>query len=134
MSKDQLEKELKPLYDGLLMRSETDNPFEFYYFENTQHLPLNSNTVASLAGKSNGAEIKTEQLDQFFRNMVRVYPEDGEERKQEVERYKQLQQKLYDLLQDVQVFKADEISITAYILGKTPEGDFAGLRTIVVET
>ena len=134
MSKEQLENELKPYYDGLLMRSETDSPFEFYYFENPQRLPLNKDTVASMAGKSSGSEIKTENLDYFFRNMVRLYPEDGDDRKQEAERYKQLQQKLYDLLQDVQVFKADEISITAYILGKTPEGDFAGLRTIVVET
>ena len=134
MSKEQLENELKPLYDGLMMRSETDSPFEFYYFENPQHLPLNKDTVASMAGKSSGAEIKTEELDYFFRNMVRLYPEDGEDRKQEVERYKRLQQKLHELLQDVQVYKANEISITAYILGKTQKGDFAGLRTIVVET
>ena len=134
MSKEQLQNELKPLFNGLMMRSETDSPFEFYYFENTQNLPLNKDTVASLAGKSNGEEIRTEELDYFFRNMVRLYPEDGEDRKQEVERYKRLQQKLYDLLQDVQVYKADEISITAYILGKTQKGDFAGLRTIVVET
>ncbi len=74
MSKEQLENELKPLFDGLMMRSETDSPFEFYYFENTQNLPLNKDTVATLAGKSGGSEIKTEELDYFFRNMVRLYP------------------------------------------------------------
>lgn len=134
MNQQQLEQELKPLYDGLLMRSETDNPFEFYYFNNTQNLPLNPDTVAKLAGKSNGAEIRIEPLDYFFRNMVRLYPEDGEARRQEAERFKRLQQRLQELLQNVQVFKADEISITAYILGQLPNGDIAGLRTVVVET
>ncbi|NDK56364.1 nuclease A inhibitor family protein [Pontibacter fetidus] len=134
MNKEELENELKPFYDGLLMLSETDSPFEFYYFENTQNLPLNKDTVASLAGKSSGSEIKTEELTYFFRNMTRVYPEDGPERKQQADRFTQLQQKLEALLQDVKVYKADEISITAYILGKTPDGDIAGLRTVVVET
>lgn len=134
MNKEELENELKPFYDGLLMLSETDSPFEFYYFENTQNLPLNENTVASLAGKSSGTEIKTEELAYFFRNMTRIYPEDGPDRKQQADRFTQLQHKLEELLQDVKVYKADEISITAYILGQTPNGDIAGLRTVVVET
>ncbi|MEJ8756699.1 nuclease A inhibitor family protein [Pontibacter sp. H259] len=134
MNQAELQNELQPLYDGLMMRSETDSPFEFYYFENPQDLPLNTDTVAKLAGKSSGAEITTEDLPYFFRNMVRLYPEDGEERRQEADRYNRLQQRLQELLQNVQVFKADEISITAYILGQLPNGDIAGLRTIVVET
>jgi len=134
MNEEELRNELKPLYDGLLMRSETDSPFEFYYFENTQQMPLNTDTVAKLAGKSSGTEIKTEDLGYFFRNMMRVYPEDRPERKQEADRFMFLQQRLQELLQNVQVFKADEISITAYILGQLPNGDIAGLRTIVVET
>lgn len=134
MNKEELENELKPFYDGLLMMSETDSPFEFYYFENTKDLPLNENTVASLAGKSSGTEIKTEELSYFFRNMTRLYPEDGPDRKQQADRFTQLQQKLEEVLQDVKVYKADEISITAYILGQTPNGDIAGLRTVVVET
>ncbi|MBB6610385.1 nuclease A inhibitor family protein [Pontibacter sp. Tf4] len=134
MNQEQLEQELKPFYDGLMMRSETDSPFEFYYFENTQGLPLNADTVAKLTGKSSGSEIKTEPLDYFFRNMVRLYPEDNEMRKQEAERYKQLQERLQALLRHVQVYKADEISITAYLLGQLPNGDIAGLRTVVVET
>ena len=134
MNEEQLRNELQPLYDGLQMRSETDSPFEFYYFENTLQLPLNTDTVAKLAGKSNGAEIKTEELPYFFRNMVRLYPEDGDARKKEADRYIQLQQRLQELLLNVQVFKADEISITAYILGQLPNGDIAGLRTVVVET
>lgn len=134
MTQEQLQNELKPIYDGLLMRSETDSPFEFYYFENTQGLPLNADTVAKLAGKTTGDEIKTEPLDYFFRNMKRLYPEDGEVRKKEAERYNLLENRLQELLRDVQVYKADEISITAYILGQTQNGDIAGLRTVVVET
>ena len=134
MNEEELRNELKPLYDGLLMRSETDSPFEFYYFENPKDLPLDTDTVAKLAGKSNGAEIKTEELSYFLRNMVRLYPEDNDARKQEADRFILLQQRLQELLQNVQVFKADEISITAYILGQLPNGDIAGLRTVVVET
>jgi hypothetical protein len=134
MHKEQLEETLKQLTDGLLMRSETDEPFEFFYFENTENEPLDKETVAHIAGKTTADEIEVVSLEHFFRNMVRLYPEDGEERKQEAARFKQLQQKLKELLQDVQVYRAGNISITVYILGKGENGDFAGLRTLVVET
>ena len=120
--------------EGLQMRSETDAPFEFFYFENPEGMPLDKETVAHIAGKTTSNEIETESLEHFFRNMVRLYPEDGEERKQEAARFRELQQKLQELLQDVEVFRAGNISITVYILGKTENGDIAGVRTLVVET
>lgn len=133
MNQEQLQNELKPLYDGLLMRSETENPFEFYYFENTQNLPLNTDTVAKLTGKSNGAEIKTEPLDHFFRDMVNGNTETGDIRMQDAERFRMLQQQLEERLQNVLVYKAQELGTTAYILGQLPNGDIAGLRTVIVE-
>ena len=134
MNKQQLEHTIKPLIDGLQMRSETDSPFEFFYFENTEKLPLNNEAVALLAGKTTGESITTETLDHFFRNMVRLYPEDGEDRKQEAARFQELLHKLKELLPDVQVYRAGDISITVYILGTTAQGDFAGLKTLIVET
>lgn len=134
MNKDQLEKTLGQLTDGLLMQSETDAPFEFFYFENPEKEPLNRETVAHIAGKTTAEEIETVSLDHFFRNMVRTYPEDGEERKQDAERFKKLQQTLQEELKDVEAYRAGNTSITVYILGKTENGDIAGLRTLIVET
>ena len=134
MNKEQLEETLKQLTDGLLMMSETDAPFEFFYFENPERQSLSKETVAHIAGKTNSDEIETQELDYFFRNMVRLYPEDNEARQQEVARFQELQQRLHELLQDVQVYRASAIGTTVYILGKTENGDIAGLRTFVVET
>lgn len=134
MHKEQLEDILRQLTDGLLMRSETDAPFEYFYFENPEGRSLNRETVAHIAGKTNSTEIETESLEHFFRNMVRLYPEDGEERKQEASRFQELQQRLQELLQDVEVYRSSVLGTTVYILGKTGNGDIAGLRTLVVET
>lgn len=134
MNKEELEVTLKQLTDGLLMRSETDAPFEFFIFENPEQLALDKETVAHIAGKTTSEEIEQESLEHFFRNMVRVYPEDGEERKQEAARFQELQQKLQELLQDVSVYRAGNTSITVYILGQTDNGDIAGIRTLIVET
>lgn len=134
MNKQELENTLKQLTDGLLMRSETDAPFEFFYFENPEGMPLNKETVAHIAGKTTSSEIGTEELDYFFRNMVRTYPEDGPERQQEARRFQELQQTLQQLLRDVKVYRAGDRSITVYILGNTGNGDIAGIRTLIVET
>lgn len=134
MNKEQLEETLKQLTEGLQMRSETEAPFEFFYFENTENQPLDKEIVAHIAGKTTAEEIETEFLDHFFRNMVRLYPEDGEDRKKEAGRFQELQQQLQEHLQEVTVYRAGNTSITVYILGRTENGDFAGLRTLIVET
>jgi hypothetical protein len=134
MDQTQLEEKLKNLVDGLLMLSETDAPFEYYILEDSKDLLLNKETVATIAGKTTGDEIETETLEHFFRNMVRLNPEDSDERKKEAARFKELQEQLQQQLQDVKVYRAGNTSITIYILGKTDNGDIAGLRTLIVET
>ncbi|HEY4651229.1 MAG TPA: nuclease A inhibitor family protein [Pontibacter sp.] len=124
---EDLQKELLPLTHGLMVRSETESPLELYYFENTQGLPLNASAISSLAGKTNSSELVVEPLDAFFNSILSRNSADAE-------RFRQLQHKLQELLQNVQVYKSPEIGTTVYILGSTPEGDFAGLRTVVVET
>ncbi|MHA6249202.1 nuclease A inhibitor family protein [Pontibacter sp. CAU 1760] len=133
MKLEQIKSELNEACKGLLMRSETDEPFEFYYDEELSADELNEDTVRKMAGMPAQYPLEVIELDYFFRNQTRP-PEDTPEEQERAERFKKLQAKIQETLRDVKVYRLGETRMTAFILGTTPDGEVAGLTTVVVET
>jgi hypothetical protein len=129
----QLETELKQPINGLLMMSESDEPFEFFYDEQHTGNELNEETVRKLAGMPAQYPLEVVELDYFFRNMTAA-AEPGEEAEARAARFRKLQNILQELLQDVKAYRIGETRITVYILGRTTQNEIAGLKTVVVET
>jgi hypothetical protein len=134
MKLNEIEEQLKEATDGLLMMSETDAPFEFYHAENFKGDTLDDDTVRKLAAMPSDYPLEKVELEYFFRNMTHARPENGEEGMQQAKRFENLQKKLRELLQDVQVYRIGESQIVVLILGRTPDGEIAGLKTMLVET
>ncbi|PKV75441.1 nuclease A inhibitor family protein [Pontibacter ramchanderi] len=134
MDLKQIETELKAATDGLLMLSETDAPFEFYLAENFQGEELNEETVLKLAGMPADYPYEEMELGYFFRNMTQARPDAGEKGLQQANRFQNLEKKLQELLQGVKVYRIGETQKLVLILGRTPGGEIAGLKTMVVET
>lgn len=133
MNLAQIETELKQAANGLLMRSETDEPFEFYYDEQHNGGALTEETVRKLAGMTAQYPMEVVELEDFFRNQTRAAEENPEESTRAAQ-FQLLQAKLQELLPDVKVFRLGETRITAFILGTTPNGEITGLKTVLVET
>ncbi|PVY38761.1 nuclease A inhibitor family protein [Pontibacter virosus] len=129
-----IESELKEATDGLLMMSETDAPFEFYHAENFRNEKLDEETVLKLAAMPADYPFEEMELGYFFRNMTKSRPESGDEDGQQVGRFQNLEKKLHELLQNVKVYRVGETQKLVLILGRTPDGEIAGLKTMVVET
>ncbi len=134
MSNESIKSELVQAADGLLMMSETDAPLEYYFHEKPEDGVFDETVVVRWAGKPAGKAVEVQDVDYFFRNMVNSNLEDNPEKRQKAERFKQLVTTLKEQLQDVKVYRIQEIGIEVYILGRTPDGDYAGYKTIVVET
>lgn len=134
MDLKQIETELKEASDGLLMRSETDSPFEFYQAENFKDEKLDEDTILKLAAMPADYPYEEVELEYFFRNMTHARPEAGDEDMQQAKRFENLQKKLRELLQDVKVYRVGEAQKLVLILGRAPGGEIAGLKTMVVET
>jgi len=108
---------------GLIYTSETDAPLEAFLWEDSK--PLTKKHLLELAGAEAGTEVEEETLEDF---LYAVPPEDKE-------KFDQLAGVINEQLQGVKVFKVgDEAEKQAYIVGKTKEGQWAGLKTTVVET
>lgn len=124
---------LRQASEGLLFPSETDAPFEVFFWDDEKAAELTPDTIAALAGASSGTPVKTAKLETFFRPAVKEEDWHNEEEKAEVERFKALLKTIKDHLKGVKVFRVGDTKIDVFIVGQVI-GGYAGLKTQVVET
>lgn len=114
---------LKQAASGLRYTSETDAPLEAFLWQDGA--ALTEKHLLELAGAEAGTPVEEETLDDFF---YAVPPEDKPQ-------FDELTAVLQEQLSDIKVYKiGEEPEKQALIVGKTAEGNWAGLRTTVVET
>jgi Nuclease A inhibitor-like protein len=115
MTDDQILAELRKASDGLLYMSESDYPFELVHWDGK--VELTKDYLCEVAGQPAGSPILELSVGQFlsgpFESVGRL-----------VERY----------LADARVYKIGDINIPVYVVGRSPEGNWLGLSTRVVET
>lgn len=108
---------------GLRYTSETDAPLEPFVWDTAG--ALTDAVLRKQAGVGADEPVEADTLDNFFRL---VPPEDKPQ-------FDKLAQALRAQLSDVKVYRVGgDAEKTAYIVGKTPAGKWAGLKTTVVET
>lgn len=116
MTDDKIVEELKKATTGLLVMSESDYPFEIIQWDG--QTAITPDYLVSLSGASS-SNIQEMSLDDFY-NVSRRFPN--------------LVRLLKDSLADLRVYKVGEINIPVYIVGRSPQGNWIGLSTRVVET
>lgn len=122
---------IKNAATGLVYISETDHPFEVF------ELPTGTLTAQQLLTalkREPGTKTETQDLDYFFRNMVRTYEGATQEEEQHAERFRQLKVVLQQTLHNITVYRLGEVSIDAVITGIATDGRTIALRTKLVET
>src|SRR5947207_13618950 len=114
---------VKKAVKGLTYTSETESKLEPFAWEDGGK--LTDAHLLELAGEEKGTAVEQESLDDFFHA---VPPEDAE-------KFQKLAKVIEEQLAGVKVYKVgDEAEKAAYIVRKTTDGKWAGLKTAVVET
>ncbi len=129
---DPITNQLKQATEGFLFLSESDAPFEVVRWPAQGQL-----TPAKLLQLTNhppDAPVEVASVDEFF--AIATQPEDwhDEEEREIVQRFQHLVSVLKQNLSNIQVYRVGSINIDAYIIGVTPNGDWMGLSTKLVET
>ncbi|CAN5918074.1 hypothetical protein BH24BAC1_BH24BAC1_28720 [soil metagenome] len=119
---------------GLLMPSESDYPFEPVTFAEESPLPVPPALLLRWLNRPPDTSVETVELAWFFRHLTRESPEADLQEQEEAGRFRKLQQVIEQELADVLVYRVGRIQVEAYLLGKTPEGQIAGLKTTLIET
>jgi hypothetical protein len=121
--KDPVLDALKRASKGLVYTSETDASLEPFAWEGGGK--LTAARVRELAGAGKGTVVEQTTLADFFE----VVPEEDRDK------FDALAKTLQEQLSGVKVYKmGDEAERQVYLVGKAPDGRWAGLKTTVVET
>ena len=123
---------LKNASDGLLWQSESDYPFESFLWQSVED--LTADKLLQQVKKSPDTTVKIVDVDGFFSNAIAEHDWYDEEQKAEVQKCRKLMEELKANLSDIKVYCVGEVEIDIYVVGKTPDGNLAGVSTMVVET
>ena len=116
---------LSNVVDGLEYPSESDTPFTSFCWPASKDPTADSARAQVAAHVPRGAAIQELSLNDFFEPLNDAA---------ECERFQVLRHVFHSLLPSAAVFRAGEIEVQIYLIGKTPAGDWAGLHTVSVET
>jgi nuclease A inhibitor-like protein len=119
---------------GLQYTSESDAPVEPVVFPGAASTPVDARRVLELTHHPARTPVRVLSVDEFFEPATREQAWHNAQERQTVARFRDLVQTLKANLTDVQVFKIGEVESDVYVLGKSPSGDLAGVKTHVVET
>src|SRR5687767_1204964 len=108
--------QLKKESDGLLVMSESDYPFEMVKWDGS--IEISPEFLRSLTNEPAESRVEEISLEQFLASGP----------------FEHLERFLRKHLKDLKVYKVGAINIPVYIVGKSPEGNWLGLSTRVVQT
>jgi hypothetical protein len=130
---NEIETALQQATKGLLYESETDAPFEVFHWPDKAP-SLDAKKVLQLSGHKPKDPVQVLALDDFFKNLTEEQSWQGAEEKADVRKYRNLLGIIKEKLSDPQVFRVGRIQVDIFIVGKTPQGDWMGVKTKAVET
>jgi hypothetical protein len=125
---------LRKASDGLQFMSESEAPFEVFLWESKDTPVLNSEAILQKTGRSSDTAVEVVDPDSFFAVATTEQDWHSPEERETVKKFQNLVETLKTTLSDMKVYRLGRRNIDAYIIGRTPTGDYAGLSTRVVET
>lgn len=124
MKKHPVVEALEKASKGLQMPSESDAPFKAFVWANVGP-KMTPDRVRELAKADKGTTVETSTLD----DLLQTVPSESKDK------FDALAATIKQQLSEVKVYKiGDEAEKQVYIVGKTQDGQWAGLQTAVVET
>ncbi len=121
---------------GLIYSSEADFPVKPFLWTKAEvgAEPLTPDKVKALLKIKPNAAVETTTAEAFFEPVVTIEKWFGDEEKQTAAQFQTLVDTLKANLTETAVYRIGDAKKTVVIVGKTPEGDYAGVTTKVVET
>ncbi len=118
---------------GLTYPSETDAPWTAFAWPDASGIPTGEEIRGRGKSKPN-ALIAEQTLDALFAPLVQLQDWFGDAEKVEAAKNQALLDSVKRLLTNPKVYRIGERKVAIYVVGPAPEGGWAGLKTMAVET
>jgi histidine triad (HIT) family protein len=118
---------------GLLFPSERDEPLVPFLW-NDAATEIDAPALLRLIGRPAETRVESADPDLFFQNAAADQGWHDEAEKDAGRRFQELLQLMKSLLRDLKAFRVGAIEIDAYVVGRAAGGEWAGVRTKLIET
>lgn len=118
--------QIKEAAKDLYFLSESDFPLVPFHWK-IQGGELAAKLISE-SGNPENSPVEKVSLAHFFRNMVNL------DEPEIAQRFIKLQEILHEKLQGLEVYRLGTIQVKVFIVGEMPDGSYAGLSTISIET
>ncbi len=118
---------------GLMYQSESDEPFEAFEWLGDGE-QISTDRLLELTCSPLGTPIVETSFEDFFDGLTKEQSWFGEEERNTAEQFSKLKATIEDNLSRVRVFRLGEVQVAVYIVGITRSGNWAGLKTLSIET
>ncbi len=134
LTTDELSDRLRQLCTGLLYPSEADAPIDVYVWKTTERGAMTYDNIAFDLHHPEDVLISESEAEEFFEGVTEVYEWQTPEEVSETKQYQELKEAFFaNVTKPVQLWFGEN-KVDVLVLGRTKEGDYAGLRTFIVET
>lgn len=132
---DPILSQLQTAAKGLLYPSEQDQPIKAFLWPKADLGNASATDAAKQHAKAESdASVETQPVAEFFAPLTTTQDWYGSEEKANVAQAQQLEAAVKQHLSDIQVIRIGDTDKKVYVVGKTPQGDLAGITTQVTET
>src|SRR3954452_16616985 len=124
--------QLKKAIRGLLYPSETDAKLQVFVWR--EEAPFTPEALLASAGLDATTPVETTDLATFMQPVTTPHDWDGPAEQKQERRFTALRALLEASLSDIKVYWVGKINIDVYVVGKTTDGTYTGVKTKMVET
>ena len=132
MSDEQVQQELSEAARGLMFMSESDFPVEVVCWQNVAE--ITPGYLRALTGEDASAPVEAVSAEDFFRAAASEPEWKGATEMATARRYQKLLQLLGERLKDLQAYRVGTVNAAVYVVGRSPDNNWLGVSTRVVET
>ncbi len=134
-----LKSKLKTACNDLWWSSESDYPVKVVWNPAAPEgastdSPVAASAVREMFDCADDVDVQIVDIEDFFERATAPKSWHTQEDREECDRLQQLKALLTNELKHLQVYRCGEVEISVFVLGYTPSGDIAGVKTILVET
>lgn len=120
---------------GMLLMSESEFPLDpFLWSASEVGGPLDGVTLLKFRNYPQGTAVEQMNPNAFFGGLTLVEEGLDEEQLKSAGQFRELYKQMNAMLKDLKVFRVGKIRIDVYIVGATPEGNWAGVSSVLIET
>lgn len=130
----ELKSQLEAACDDLWWRSETDYPITVVWLSAPDGGSLNDKLIRQMMSYDEGADVKVGDVEGFFERSLTPHSWHTDEDTARISRLEHLKTLLTTALVNSKVYRCGEGEISLSVLGRTSDGQVAGIQTTLVET